>query len=111
VAGIRGDVNRIQADVKSLGSILERIEVGVLRSQEQQEEREQRSKQSPVAIATVIITVMSMLVGGAWISGSNIARLDERSLWLERNQERVEQHLWDARQDRGGPHGEAPASK
>jgi hypothetical protein len=96
MTGLRTDMGRVQADVKGLGAILGRIEEGVLRAQDQQDQREMRSKQSPVAIATVLITVMSMMVGGAWLVSGNIARMDERSIWVQRQQDRLEQRVWAA---------------
>jgi hypothetical protein len=94
MSGMRTDMSQVQADVKGLGAILSRIEQGVLRAQEQQDQREALAKHSPVAIATVLVTIMSLLVGGAWMIGSNVARVDERSQWMERQQELTEQHVW-----------------
>lgn len=91
---IKTEMGRVQADVRGLGAILTRIEQGVLRSQEQQDQREASSRHSPVAVATVLVTIMSLLVGGAWMAGSNIARLDERSTWEQRQEDRLEQRVW-----------------
>jgi hypothetical protein len=108
MTGLRTDMGRVQADVKGLGAILGRIEEGVLRAQDQQDQREMRSKQSPVAIATVLITVMSMMVGGAWLVSGNIARMDERSIWVQRQQDRLEQRVWAAvRGGSGAEQGQA----
>lgn len=94
MGGLRTDMGRVQADVKGLSGILSRIEQGVLRAQEQQDAKEERSRHSPVAIATVLVTVMSMMVGGAWVIGGNVARMDERSMWLEHQQQLTDQRVW-----------------
>jgi hypothetical protein len=94
MGGLKTEMGRVQADVKGLGAILSRIEQGVLRAQEQQDQREIQARHSPVAIATVLITIMSMMVGGAWVIGSNVARMDERSVWLEHAQQITDQRVW-----------------
>lgn len=94
MGGLKTEMGRVQSDVKGLGAILSRIEQGVLRAQEQQDAKEASSRHSPVAVATVLITIMSMMVGGAWVIGSNIGHLDERSAWMERLIDRNEQRLW-----------------
>lgn len=99
LGGIKTEMGRVQADVKGLGGILARIEQGVLRAQEQQEQKEASSRISPMALATVFVTVMSMLVGGSWMISGNIARMDERSIWQQKVLDRNEQRLWD------GAHG------
>lgn len=76
--GLKTDMGRVQADVKGLGGILTRIENGVLRAQEQQDQREQQSRHSPVAIATVLVTFMSILIAGSWTIGSQGARTEVR---------------------------------
>lgn len=100
MGGLKTEMGRVQSDVKGLGAILSRIEQGMLRAQEQQDQREASSKHSPVAIATVLVTIMSLLVGGAWMIGSNISRMDERSIWVEREQDRTDQRVWSI--DHGG---------
>jgi hypothetical protein len=89
MGGLKDNLGRVQADVKGLGAILSRIEQGVVRAQEQQDQREAQSKHSPIAIATVLITIMSMLVGGAWLISGSMAKMDERSVWMQREQDRV----------------------
>jgi hypothetical protein len=107
MGGLRTEMGRVQADVKGLGAILSRIEEGVVRAQDQQDQRELRSRQSPVAIATMLVTVLSMLVGGSWLISGNMSRMDERSIWVQREQDRMEQRLWgDTHMQHGGADGE-----
>lgn len=94
MGGLRTEVSNVQADVRSLGTILKRIEEGMLRAQDQQDQKEAQSRHSPVAVATVLITFMSMLVGGAWMIGSNAARMDERTNMLLREQDRTDARMW-----------------
>jgi hypothetical protein len=96
------DLGNLKADVKGLASILGRIEQGVLRAQERSDEREVAGKPSIVALVSVLITVISIIVGGAWLISGQLSRMDERSIWIQRQIERNEQRLWLGR----GTHGE-----
>jgi len=124
VATIRGEVGSLtrevgglKADVKGLGSILGRIEQGVTRAQEKSEERDERSKPNLIAVISVLITIIATLVGGAWLVGGQLARLDERDarrdveLGVMRLQiERNDQRQWQQRFG-GGRGGEQSASQ
>lgn len=88
------DVGSLKADVRGLGSVLGRIEQSMLRAQDRDENKEDRSKPNVVAIISVLITIISIIVGGAWVIGGQLARQDERSVWIERIVSKSEQRLW-----------------
>lgn len=79
VASLTSDVTGLKIDVKGLGGILTRIEAGVNRAQEQSEQRATANKPNMVAVIAILITVITTLVGGAWVIGGSIARGQERS--------------------------------
>lgn len=110
VSAIRGEmgaltteVTGLKADVKGLGGILGRIEQGVLRAQERADEREVAGKPNLVAIVSVLITIISIIVGGAWLISGQLARMDERGHWIEKQLDRNEQRLWI---NKGGARGD-----
>lgn len=94
VATIRTEMGGLKADVKGLGAILGRIEQSVLRAQERDDSREERSKPNLVAVISVLITLISIIVGGAWLISGQLARQDERSEYQQRQIDRNEQRLW-----------------
>lgn len=81
------DVTGLKADVKGLGGILGRIEQGVLRSQEKSEEKEASSRPNLVALISILITIISILIGGAWTIAGALARSDERDIQRSRELE------------------------
>lgn len=118
VQAIRGDmstltseVGGLKADVKGLGAILGRIEQGVLRAQEKTEEREAASKPNLVAVVSVLITIISIIVGGAWLISGQLSRMDERSVWIQRQIDRNEQRLWTNRGGGGESSKKAPVAR
>jgi uncharacterized protein (UPF0335 family) len=106
MATLTRDVGGLKADVKGLGSILGRIEQGVLRAQEKSEERDLAGKPNLVAVVSVLITIISIIVGGAWLISGQLARMDERSQWVMKQIDKNEQRIW--RAHKGGPDGVAP---
>lgn len=124
ITGIKTQVSAVTADVKAFGGILSRIETGVLRSQERSEERQDANKPNLTAIVSVLITIISILVGGAWLISGQLARQDasialadqtSRQLVAERDREiddlrarisKGEDRLWSV--NRGG--STAPAN-
>lgn len=111
-ASVTRDIDAVKSDIKALGGILVRIESGVQRAQEKSEERSERNKPNLTAIVSVLITIISILVGGAWLISGSLATFDERT--TERSREfdqlhaqiaRVEQHQWDLR---GSPPAKTP---
>lgn len=80
ISALARDVGTVQSDVKGLGAILGRIEQGVVRSQEKSEEKADRAKPNLIAVISILITVISILIGGAWTIGAALARSDERDI-------------------------------
>lgn len=82
MGSIKTEMTSVKADIRGLGGILERIEDSVTRSQDQQDQRLERSRPNMVAVATVLITIISILVGGAWTISGQLAttatRLDDQ---------------------------------
>ena len=119
VSSIRQDVGElkqgftsVKADVRGLSGILERIEHGVSAAQQQWQEDKKDSRVNPLALASVLITIISILVGGAWTIGGSLARQDERSTHLQRSAEQIErqtarsdERLWRLRAAEGDGSG------
>lgn len=91
---ITQDVGSLKSDVRGLGSILERIERGVLHAQEKSEDREVAGRPNLVAVVSVLITIVSILVGGAWLIGGQLATLQARTQEFDRDRTRYE-HKFD----------------
>lgn len=87
MGGIKADVGGLTSDVRALGGILGRIERGVEAAQAKHEEKEQASKPNMLAIVSVLITIISIIVGGAWMISGNISRMDERDKMRDRELE------------------------
>jgi hypothetical protein len=99
VGTLTNDVAGLKADVKGLGGILVRIEQGVIRAQEKSDSKEDRNRPNLIAVVSVIITLISILVGGAWMIGGAIARGDERDIAQDR-QLQMTYHFRDREADR-----------
>lgn len=106
------DLDVVKSDIKALGGILIRIEGGVTRAQEKAEERSERSKPNLTAIVSVLITIISILVGGAWLIGSSLSNLTVRTQESLRERDeirielgRLEEHQW---QQKSAPPTQAP---
>lgn len=84
MVSLSSDVAGLKSDVKGLGNILGRIEQGVLRAQEKSEEKEDRNRPNLIAVVSILITIITILVGGAWTIGGNQARSDERDKQRDR---------------------------
>ena len=113
MGGLKADVNTLKSDVKAFGSILERIEQGVVRAQDRSDDRETQGKPSLVAMVSVLITIISIIVGGSWVISGQLARQDaaitrgdltDERLIAVRDREidqmrvrldHVEDHVWD----------------
>jgi hypothetical protein len=96
VGAIRGEMGalttemgNIKADVRGLGAILSRIEVGVSKAQERADNREDRGKPNVTAVVSILISIFFTLVTGAWFVGGNLARVDERSIHQSREASRM----------------------
>lgn len=104
------DVGTLKADVKGLGAILGRIEQGVLAAQEKYDARDLAGKPNIVAVVSVLITIISIIVGGAWLISGQLSRMDERSVWIQRQIDKNEQRLWNGRVNGGTGGNEAHAA-
>jgi hypothetical protein len=102
MGGIVRDVGGLKSDVRGLGAVLTRIEDSISKAQERHDDREDRARPSLVAVVSVLITVISMLIGGAWLIAGQLGRQDERSVWQQRQMDRVEHRVWLHQNDRGG---------
>lgn len=95
MSGLKSDMAGVKADVRGLGSILTRIEQGIAASQQQWQDDKQASRLNPIAMGSVLLTIISILVGGAWLISGAIARQDERSIHQQRSIELVERRQWE----------------
>lgn len=104
VGGIKGEVVGLKAQMRGFSDILNRIEAGVTTAQQRFDDDKLAARINPIALATVLISIISILVGGSWLVSGAIAREDERSVWAAQQIERMDQRQW-----QGAPHGVAPA--
>jgi hypothetical protein len=104
---LKTDMSGLRAGMKGLGDVLQRIEANVSTAQQQWQDDKHASRINPVALATVLVSVISILVGGAWVIGGQLARQDERGVYQQRMLDRVEQRQWASRI--GGDRGVASA--
>jgi hypothetical protein len=98
VGGVKQQVTRLEAQMRGFGDILSRIESGISEAHQRFEDDKQASRVNPIALATVLITIISILVGGAWTISGQLARFDERSTYQQRAIDRMT----------GGDHGFTP---
>jgi hypothetical protein len=92
VGGLKIGFGRLEADVRNFGAILGRIEDGIVRAQTEAADKERLSKPPVVAVVAVLITLIMALISGAYISGANYARLDERTLSQQRELRLLHNH-------------------
>ena len=81
LGGIKQDMSGVKASMRGFGDILTRIEQSVQAAQDRHDHEKQASRLNPIAFATVIITLISIIVGGAWLISGGLAttatRLDD----------------------------------
>lgn len=80
VAGLKSDMSGLKADMRGFGTILQRIDDGVKDAMNRVETDKAAARLNPTAVASVLMTLISIIVGGAWLVSGQIARLDERDL-------------------------------
>ena len=85
---IRSELGALSNQMSSFSSILQRIEQTITNDR-------QASRINPLAMVTMLISVISILVGGAWLISGELARGDERSVYQQRMLDRMEQRQWD----------------
>jgi hypothetical protein len=78
IGGIKENVSRVTSDVRGLGNILSRIEQGVENAQKRFDDDRQASRLNPVAMGSVLLTIISILVGGAWLIAGGLATTHTR---------------------------------
>lgn len=111
MGGLKSDMSGIKAGMRGLGDILQRIDASVSAAQQQWQDDKQASRINPIALTTVLISIISILVGGAWLVSGAIARQDERSIHQQQIIDRVEQRQWAiSGRQQGGSDGRAPAT-
>lgn len=79
IGGLKSELTGLKGDVRGLGSILQRIEEGVSQAQQRFETDKRDNRINPVAMASVLITIISILVGGAWLIGGQLSGLAVRT--------------------------------
>lgn len=97
IGGIKTAVAQLKTQMQGLGDILSRIEGGISQAQQQALEEKHASRVNPVALATVLVSIISVLIGGAWLVGGELARHDERSQYQQRMIDRIELRQWQQR--------------
>lgn len=93
---IRGEITGLKSKVESFGAILTRIESGIAQASQQAADDKKASKINPVALATVLVTIITGMMAGSWLISAELSRHDERSMWQQKQIDRIEQRQWDA---------------
>lgn len=94
IGGIKTAVAQLKIQMQGLGDILSRIEGGISQAQQQALEDKRGSRVNPVALATVLISIITVLIGGAWLVGGELARHDERSIHQQHMVDQIELRQW-----------------
>lgn len=103
LGGIKSDMSGVKASMRGFGDVLNRIEQNVAAAQERHDHEKMASRMNPVALASILITIISILVGGAWTISGQLAREDERSQVQAHQIELMETRQWQARGQSGVP--------
>jgi hypothetical protein len=67
-------MNGLKVGMRGLGDVLQRIEASVSTAQQQWQDDKHASRINPIALASVLISIISILVGGAWLISGQLAR-------------------------------------
>lgn len=94
IGGLKSEMVGLKAGMRGLGDVLQRIEASVSSAQQQWQDDKQASRINPIALATVLISIISILVGGAWLVSGSLARQDERSIHQQKVLDRIESRQW-----------------
>lgn len=93
VAEIRAGLGELRSELRNVGSFIGRIE-GTLRDwQEREDRRAAASKPNITALVSMLITIVSILIGGAWLIAGQTARFDERDRQRDREIERMKDEM------------------
>ena len=110
LGGIKTNMTKLETSMRGLGDILQRIEQNVAQAQDRHDHEKMASRLNPIAFASILITIITILVGGAWTISGQLAREDERSQVQMHQIELIEFRQWQARGQSGVP-AEAPAQQ
>lgn len=99
MGGLKSDMSGLKSDVRGLGSILTRIELGFAEAQKRLDSEKDAARINPVALASVLITIIVTLVGGAWTISGQLGRLDERSVEFRTHIQSADQRAWQGVRD------------
>jgi hypothetical protein len=106
VGGIQNEITGLKAQMRGFGDILNRIEQGVAAAQQRFDDDKQAARINPIAVAAILITIITTLVGGAWVVSGELSKHDAVSEFQQKMLDRMEQRQWE-----GGHRGsQAPAS-
>ena len=94
IGGLKNKMTGLEAGMRGLGDVLNRIEQSVASTQQQWQDDKQASRINPIALTSILISIISILVGGAWLVSGSLARQDERSIHQQQVLDRMEQRQW-----------------
>lgn len=121
IDGLKANMIRFEVQMRGFGDILSRIEIGIKESQERAHNDIQSKRINPIALATVLVSMLSFMIGGSWLVSGQLSRTDIRltdqqvamsQLMLVRDRELDRMQLRiDRVEDRGDSRGSAQAGK
>lgn len=93
VSEIRSGLTELRTELRGLGQFMSRIERALESRDAQEVVERQASRPNIIAIAAVLFSIVSALIGGAWIVGGQTARFDERDHQRDREVARIVREL------------------
>lgn len=104
VSEIRTGMAEMRSELRGLSGFMSRIERALESRDRDDAEDRKASRPNIIAIVAVLISIISALIGGAWLIGGQNARFDERDRQRDRELarvitelDRVEARQWEAR--------------
>ena len=104
VDALRGVVSEVRSDIRSVVVAVGEIKDSLKTRDSREAEERHASRPNIYAISAVLFSVLSALIGGAWIIGGTTARLDERDIQrdkqlarIELEMDRIEARQWNGR--------------
>jgi len=94
VAALSSAMSGVQHEVRGFGQSLATI-IETLKTRDQDA---RAAKVNPLALASVLVTIILALITGAWATGSQYARLDERDIQRDRQVAQMQREI--EKQDR-----------
>jgi hypothetical protein len=86
---VRTEMAGLKAQMRGFGDVLNRIEQGVASAQQRFDDDKQAARINPIALATVLISIISILVGGAWLVSGGLATSATRLEEQDKSQTRI----------------------